>query len=165
MAINAVTGWTAVYGSSSVSWDVGTGGMLVGVASRPREATGATGDVTANSANSDPIGGFLFAVTLDVGGGTDALTAASIVSTSSVGTPTLGQVHALVASSIVSSSTVGTPALGQVHALVASSIVSSSTRGAPTVDPPAATVRVLVVPAEDRTLVVPAEDRTLTIPP
>lgn len=59
-------------------------------------------------------------------GGTDALLADDIESSSEVGSPSLGQEHSLFADDVESSAEVSTPSLSQSHALQADDVESSS---------------------------------------
>ena len=68
-----------------------------------------------------------------VSGGTDALLADDVSSTSETTSPALGQEHSLTAASVQSQAEVSTPALGQEHALTATSTESASEVTAPTV--------------------------------
>jgi len=65
------------------------------------------------------------------GGGGTSLTADSLASTSSVGSPALSQVHALAGAGLAALSVVGAPALMQGHSLAGSSVVSASSVSAP----------------------------------
>lgn len=73
----------------------------------------------------------LYGAAVAGGAGGGGLTADDLVATSTLGTPSLGQVHALTADKLTAASVVGTPALGQQHELTADAVAAITTLGTP----------------------------------
>jgi hypothetical protein len=76
-------------------------------------------------------------------GGTDALTAEDVESSSEVTSPSVGQEHSLTSIDVESAAETSAPAMGQVHLLIASDVESASAISTPTLTPVAGTDNLL----------------------
>lgn len=107
---------------------------IINDSDKAQASAGATGNVVQNPNgninSSEPWTAFLIALK-PPSGGTDTLLANDVESSSSVGTPAIGQKHALNANDIQSASSVSVPAIGQVHALAANDVESASSVSSP----------------------------------